>query len=81
MSKYIITNCPSCRDFDVFGLPNKGCCYNFNDYCKSHNECVLKQIVELCKGSIRENERDIYRAGRMSLAINILGLLDIQEVK
>lgn len=77
MSKYIIKNCPAC-----YLCSNKYICDENNDkYCKDITDCVLKQIVELCKGSIRENERDIYRAGRMSLAINILGLLDIQEVE
>jgi hypothetical protein len=81
-NKYIITNCPSCRDFDVFGLPNKGCCYNFNDYCSRHNECVLKQIVELCKGELNSLETYIdVRSLECVILQNILKLLDIQEVE
>jgi len=74
MSKYIIKNCEQIHSADNF-------CWSKNVLCQDCTDCILKQIVELCKGSIRENERNIYRAGRMSLAINILGLLDIQEVE
>lgn len=78
MTKYIIKNCPArvlftdgyfCRQADG------------NILCSDCTACVMKQIVELCKDSIKENERNIYRAGRMSLAINILDKLDIQEVE
>lgn len=77
-NKYVIRNCPAI-------LPMTKLCDSENlnkpnTYCQDCTNCVMKQIVELCKGSIRENERNIYRAGRMSLAINILGLLDIEEV-
>lgn len=79
--KYIITNCPSCRDFDVFGLPNKGCCYNFNDYCSRHNECVLKQIVELCKETCRKRcTNDCLGTKKHCGYGQILKLLDIQEI-
>ena len=71
--KYIIKNCEQ-----IIG--DNFCCSK-NALCSDCTDCKLKKIVELCKGSIRENERDIYRAGRMSLAINILGLLDIEEVE
>ena len=51
---------------------------------KAENEIILseqenKQLIENL--GIRENERNIYRAGRMSLAINILGLLDIEDAE
>lgn len=72
--KYIIRNCPC-----YFNKPEVNCWADQLSWCQNCTDCKMKQIVELCKGSIRENERDIYRAGRMSLAINILGLLDIQE--
>ena len=96
MSKYIIKNCPSYRDFDVFGLPNKGCCYNFNDYCSKHNECVLRQIVEKCKSVQQEEytvkERDKLTGEVISIiayklnpnfdfAQEILDLLQIEEIK
>lgn len=72
--KMIIRNCPMYFHSNCYG-------HTGNCDCQDCTDCVMKQIVELCKGSIRENEHDIYRAGRMSLAINILGLLDIQEVE
>ena len=92
MGRYIIKNCPSCRDFDVFGLPNEGCCYNFNDYCSRHNECVLKQIVELCKDYYKNCEIEgncidgrtctsCFFGGGNELAQDILSDLDIQEVE
>jgi len=77
MSKYVIRNCPCRMEL------HKDDCFGHTGYnnCCACTSCVMKQIVELCKGSIRENEHDIYRAGRMSLAVNILGKLDIQEVE
>ena len=79
-NKYIIKNCPAilrmtkiCDDYRTTRDNPR--------LCKDCTDCVLKQIVKKCKSSIRENERDIYRAGRMSLAINILGLLDIEDAE
>lgn len=45
----LIKSCPAYRDYDVFGLPNKGCCYYYMDYCENHPKCILKEIVKLCK--------------------------------
>lgn len=64
----LIKNCPSYRDYDVFGLPNKGCCYNYIDYCKNHPECRLKEIVKLCKEE------------KSNLSKEILSKLDIEEL-
>ena len=79
-NKYIIKNCPAilkmtkiCDDYRTTR--------DNPQLCKDCTDCLMKKIVELCKSSIRENERDIYRAGRMSLAINILGLLDIEDAE
>ena len=78
MNKYIIKNCPACCYYaGVYGCEDNHDKQGRDTYCEKISDCLLKQIVELCKNSIRENERDIYRAGRMSLAVNIVNLLDI----
>lgn len=63
----IIKRCPAYRDYDVFGLPNKGCCYNYMMYCKDCNKCILKEIVELCK----EQNNEICKT--------IINKLDVEE--
>lgn len=77
MSKYIIKNCPaykncfcSIRDFYVQG-------------CEECTDCVMKQIVELCKeeSSIMQHKQKIKVKGLNKLADKILELLDIQEVE
>lgn len=45
----LVKNCPCYRDYDVFGLPNEGCCYNYMDYCKNHDNCIMKEIMRKCK--------------------------------
>lgn len=44
----IINNCPACRDYDVFGIDKKGCCYLYNDFCYNIEDCIIKQIVSKC---------------------------------
>lgn len=44
--KYIVNKCPSLRNYDVFGNPNKGCCYNYMCYCKDVVDCNMKQLLE-----------------------------------
>lgn len=73
--KYIIRNCPSFyRDF----------CDNTDYYCCDETDCVLKQIVEKCKGVENiENVETLYDAAQSGMflqANRILKLLDIQEV-
>lgn len=74
----IIKNCPSCRDFDVFGNDNQGCCYHYNDYCNNHNDCVIKQIVKECKKHI-ECSSDDFVIGMTYMAKHILDLLEIED--
>ena len=52
--KYIVNKCPSLRDYDVFGLPNKGCCYNYMCYCKDVVNCSMKQLLQQYKDDILE---------------------------
>ena len=78
MSKYIIRNCPAC-------LPmTKLCdCENMDKagmYCWDCTDCLLKQIVELCKETL-EQENDPINTLEMSFAQKILKPLDIQEVE
>lgn len=73
---YIIKNCPACRDYDVFGKDNEGCCYLYNDYCIKKEDCILKQIVDKCKA-----ELGIKRTiGKDVMAQEILQILLEQEV-
>lgn len=74
----IIKNCPSCKDFDVFGMPNSGCCYYYNDYCKNHDNCILKQIVRMCQKRIHTYISD-YEGGMYYVANEILELLEVEE--
>ena len=43
--KYIVYNCPSCNNFDVFGCNNNGCCYKYHDYCINIDDCIVKQVI------------------------------------
>ena len=81
--KYIIRNCPCF----VEGIAIKGneqktqTCNNHKirelTYCQDCTDCVMKQIVELCKKEIKQHvltERKLFANG-------ILELLDIEEVE
>lgn len=46
--KYIIENCPSYRNYNVFGAIDKPCCYNYFDYCENIEDCPIKQVVQKC---------------------------------
>lgn len=78
--KYIIKNCPAC-----FLCSDKHVCDENNDkYCKDITDCVMKQIVELCKPVKKEyleHKLDALIAGKFNIAGKILLLLDIQEVE
>lgn len=101
MTKYIIKNCPAfmrpsyCKDKCSYSIANKRdgeLTYKFefdeNSKCQDCTDCVMKQIVELCKEDLKparewqegdtvfiEYKKDVH------LANNILQLLDIQEVE
>ena len=89
MSKYIISNCP-CYDKD-YSCQSK---YNTTGkYCEYCTDCVMKQIVELCKRdknfcvNCRSKADDnidcieCIEGGRAQLAQDILQLLQIEEVE
>lgn len=75
MSKYIIKNCPSfCRD--ICSADNTEC------FCCNETDCVMKQIVELCKENLNSLETYVdVRSFECVVLQNILQLLDIQEVE
>lgn len=73
MSKYIIKNCP-------MYFHNNCCGHTGNCKCQDCTDCVMKQIVELCK-NLDYRSKDLYDLGKTNMALNILSLLDIQEVE
>ena len=40
-----VTKCPSYKDYNVFGVDNKGCCYSYHDYCKNIEFCPIKEML------------------------------------
>lgn len=69
MSKYIIKNCPAyyintCSDSKVK-----------EEYCSECTDCVMKQIIELCK------ERTVGFIEEGLIKDDMLKLLDIQEIE
>lgn len=79
--KYIIKNCP-CYNNERFltGFLNDKdtICTYYSKSCQDCTNCVLKRIVELCRGN-KEYALE-YLGHRDMLAEEILQLLDIQEV-
>lgn len=61
---YVIRNCPA-----------YGECY-FVDECQDCTDCIMKQIVELCKEELKGQYSDTW-----SLVQKISKLLDIGEVE
>ena len=82
--KYIIRNCPN---FDDYFNPNETCKKRYSQYCQDCTDCVLKQIVELCKNIDCPCEYkgadcwECTESGAKRLADKISQLLDIQEVE
>lgn len=84
MSKYIIKNCP-CFNEEHPMLANYGECLSLTDdteVCQDCTDCVLKQIVELCRETCRKRCTN-YCLGKKKYCGygQILKLLDIQEVE
>lgn len=76
MSKYIIKNCPALS----FSLGFY--CDEYQKKCQDCTDCVMKQIVELCKENLNSLETYIdIRSLECTVLQNILKLLDIQEVE
>lgn len=90
MSKYIIKNCPAFNDMpnmydEIYGYCDNEHGIDLNKcMCENITDCVLKQIVELCKPVKEEYSKhklDALIAGKFNIAGKILLLLDIQEVE
>lgn len=92
--RYIIKNCPNCWTYNrsnskaECGLTyTKGGFKNESEsvkYCKDINDCLLKQIVEKCKGEWEIIDGNPKYTGFVELGMkmqskNILDLLDIEE--
>lgn len=73
--KYIIRNCPAL--YQINGMTNE--CLGADYQCQDCTDCVLKQIVELCKNVCLTEKHLIHKSSTFNLANKILKLLDIQE--
>lgn len=69
--KYIIKNCECCKN-DV----GSGYCTRHWKPCHYVSDCVMKQIIEKCKGKMDTE----FNSGSM-FAEEILNLLQIEEVE
>ena len=80
--KYIIRNCPSCRQYQV-GIYTCDDLYDCDlQRCQDCTDCVLKQIVDLCKRTCRMRcTNDCLGTKKHCGYGQILKLLDIQEVE
>ena len=76
MSKYVIRNCPA-LSFSL-GLY----CDEYQKRCQDCTDCIMKQIVELCKETCRKRCTN-YCLGKKKYCGygQILQKLDIQEVE
>lgn len=86
--KYIIKNCPACRQYQV-GIYTCDDLYDCDlQRCQDCTDCVMKQIVEKCKKEIRvyrntllpNDGTNTLHFGRQSFAYDILQMLDIEEI-
>lgn len=76
MSKYVIKNC---ENYDHF--LQEPTCNKYSCDCQDCTDCVIKQIVELCKHYKKHSDcgRDCPSFG--SFLNKLLNKLDIQEVE
>ena len=87
---YVVRNCPAfakgifCKGGDIIddGCADKTLDRNTLISCQDRTDCIMKQIVELCKENLNslENYIDV-RSFECVILQNILKLLDIQEVE
>ena len=75
MGRYIIKNCEQIHSSDNF-------CWSRNVFCQDCTDCVMKQIVELCKETCRKRcTNDCLGTKKHCGYGQILKLLNIQEVE
>lgn len=79
---YVIQNCPACRQYQA-GVYTCDDLYDCDlQRCQDCTDCVMKQIVELCKENLNSLETYVdVRSIECAVLQNILQLLDIQEVE
>lgn len=79
---YIVKNCPAI--ISLYERPQ--CALPSNYYCKDCTDCVIKQVIEVCKAKKLDifnpsigNEH--YAMANSVLSTQILQLFDIEEIK
>ena len=71
--KYIIKNCPA---YVKNGYRHScGCRETTEYYCIDNSDCLLKQIVKICREEMRFS-----RKSDLALATDIMSFLEIEEV-
>lgn len=78
--KYVIANCPALFNTPDGKFKNDCCDKPGSSPCKDCTDCILKQIVELCKPLNTKRPESYYNL-EVLLAKKILQLLDIREVE
>lgn len=87
MNRYIIKNCPAFNQFtkQCKGIYSKDINHQ---YCSGNENCLLKQIVELCKEEQKPiktidkgDYMEILYQPTSRFASKILDLLEIEEVR
>lgn len=85
--KYIIKNCPNLSHSIMADGTERHfqCGLEIDRYCQDCTDCVLKQIVELCKEVNTKFYDSVHQRylspSKAKFARQILELLDIQEVE
>lgn len=81
---YVIRNCPNLSHAIMADGTERNfqCGLEIDKYCQDCTDCVMKQIVELCKENLNSLETYVdVRSLECVTLQNILQLLDIQEVE
>ena len=83
-NKYIVKNCPC-----YMNQPEADCWADQLSWCENCTDCVIKQVVEKCKGAVSNySNLEILRTacetsdayGKANIAEQILQLFDIEEI-
>ena len=43
INKILYKNCPCRYQYNVFGVPDKYCCYKYHKYCDDVKDCKIKE--------------------------------------
>ena len=79
MHKYIIKNCPA---FNARTRQCRGAYSNYIEYqyCSGNDNCLLKQIVEICTVYRNMHAITLEDYARREVALKVLEKLEIEEV-